>query len=89
MTKGSKNENNTVRTVKYFEVEKDDGLVTIRVCADGFLYNMVRIMGGTYLDLARKNAPCGSLSQIIQGKNRALAGDTAPAEGLYLNKVFY
>lgn len=89
MTKGSKNEDNTVRTVKYFNVEKQDGLITISVCADGFLYNMVRIMVGTYLDLARKKAPAGSLSLIIDGKNRSLAGDTAPAEGLYLNKIFY
>ncbi len=89
MSKGSKNENNTVRTVKYFDVERCDGLITIKVCADGFLYNMVRIMVGTYLDLARKNAPAGSLTQIIEGKNRALAGDTAPAEGLYLNRIFY
>ena len=89
MTKGSKNEDNTVRTVKYFEVSKEKGLITIRVCADGFLYNMVRIMVGTYLDLARKKAPEGSLSRIIDGTNRSLAGDTAPAHGLYLNRIFY
>jgi tRNA pseudouridine38-40 synthase len=89
MTKGSKNEDNTVRTVKYFNVSKEDGLITIRVCADGFLYNMVRIMVGTYLDLARKKAPEGSLAAIIDGTNRSLAGDTAPAHGLYLNRIFY
>lgn len=89
MTKGSKNENNTVRTVKYFNAVREGSLITISVCADGFLYNMVRIMVGTYLDLARKNAPKGSLAEIIQSKDRSLAGDTAPAEGLYLNRIFY
>ena len=89
MTKGSKNEENTVRTVKYFQVSRDNGLITIRVCADGFLYNMVRIMVGTYLDLSRKKAPSGSLTEIIEGRDRSLAGDTAPAHGLYLNRIFY
>lgn len=89
MTKGSKNEDNTVRTVKYFNVERKDELIEISVCADGFLYNMVRIMVGTYIDLARKGAPCGSIAEIIRAKDRGAAGDTAPACGLYLNKVFY
>ena len=89
MAKGSKNEDNTVRTVKYFNVVKNDNLIEISVCADGFLYNMVRIMVGTYIDLARKSAPEGSVKRIIEAKDRSMAGDTAPALGLYLNKVFY
>lgn len=89
MTKGSKNEDNTVRTVKYFNVSKQDGLITISVCADGFLYNMVRIMVGTYIDLARCGASSGALSEIIDSCDRKYAGDTAPACGLYLNKIFY
>ncbi len=89
MTKGSKNEDNTVRTVKYFNVSKEDGLITISVCADGFLYNMVRIMVGTYIDLARKGASEGAIREIIESCDRKNAGDTAPAQGLYLNKIFY
>ncbi len=89
MTKGSKNEDNTTRTVKYFNVEKQDGLITISVCADGFLYNMVRIMVGTYIDLSRRCASEGSLRKIIEACDRKYAGDTAPASGLYLNKIFY
>lgn len=90
MSKGSKNEDNTVRTVKYFRAEKDsNGLITISVCADGFLYNMVRIMVGTYLECVRNNAPRGTVSSIIESLDRKNAGDTAPAHGLYLNKVFY
>lgn len=89
MTKGSKNEDNTVRSVKYFNVEKQDELITISVCADGFLYNMVRIMVGTYVDLARCGASEGAVKEIIESCERKNAGDTAPAEGLYLNKIFY
>lgn len=89
MTKGSKNEDNTVRTVKYFNVKKEDELVTISVCADGFLYNMVRIMVGTYVDLARRGASDGAVREIIESCDRKNAGDTAPAGGLYLNRIFY
>ncbi len=89
MTKGSKNEDNTVRTVKYFNVERHDELIQISVCADGFLYNMVRIMVGTYIDLARRGECEGAVRRIIDACDRKYAGDTAPAEGLYLNRVFY
>ena len=89
MTKGSKNEDNTVRTVKYFNVSKENELITISVCADGFLYNMVRIMVGTYVDLARRGACEGAIKEIIGSHERKNAGDTAPAQGLYLNRIFY
>ena len=90
MSKGSKNEDNTTRTVKYFKVSRDDdGLITISTCSDGFLYNMVRIMVGTYLECVQKNAPAGTISGIINSLDRTNAGDTAPAHALYLNKVFY
>ena len=89
MTKGSKNEDNTVRSVKYFNVERDNELVTISVCADGFLYNMVRIMVGTYVDLARRGALECAVRDIISSCDRKNAGDTAPAHGLYLNRIFY
>lgn len=89
MTKGSKNESNTVRTVKYFKAEKEDGLLTLSVCADGFLYNMVRIIVGTYISLSAKGEKKGSLAEIINSLERERAGDTAPAHGLYLNRVFY
>jgi len=89
MAKGSKSKENTIRTVNYFKVKKENELIEISVCADGFLYNMVRIMVGTYLLCATENYKKGDIAQIIEQKNRALAGDTAPAHGLYLNKVFY
>ncbi len=77
------------RNVKYFNVERYGELVTFTVAADGFLYNMVRIMVGTLLAMNNGRIPFGTLREIIEGENRKLAGPTAPACGLYLNKVFY
>ena len=78
----------TVRDVWYFRVERDGDFVSFVVAADGFLYNMVRIMCGTLLQstLGSITMPIGS---IIEEKNRNSAGITLPPHGLYLNKVFY
>lgn len=79
----------TVRHVTLFEVTRDAGLVQFRVRADGFLYNMVRIMVGTLLSVSQGRIGSGDIPDILQARNRAEAGPTAPAHGLYLNKVFY
>lgn len=89
MSKGSKITEDTVRTVYDFTVTREGDLVTLAVTADGFLYNMVRIMTGTFLAAAAGNLRKGELTKIIKSKDRSLAGDTAPAHGLYLNRVFY
>lgn len=89
MSKGSKITDDTVRTVEYFRTQRQGDLLEIYVKADGFLYNMVRIMVGTYLDAVRGKLKLGDISEIIEGKTRANAGDTALACGLYLNRVFY
>ena len=77
------------RTVKAFSVTREGGLVTMRVEADGFLYNMVRIMVGTLLRIQQGKIPPDGILKIIEKKDRAFAGPTAPACGLYLNKVNY
>ena len=77
------------RTVQYCSVKRDGDLVTFTVAADGFLYNMVRIMVGTLLAMNNGRIPFGTMSDIINAENRKSAGPTAPACGLYLNKVFY
>ncbi len=89
MSKGSKITEDTVRTVDYFNVKRDGNLVTVSVCADGFLYNMVRIMVGTYASACMGRIKEGQITEIINSLNRANAGDTAPACGLYLSRVFY
>lgn len=77
------------RTVYHARVERQGDLVVFRVCADGFLYNMVRIMMGTLLRISQGKIQPYEIPQIIEQKNRDAAGPTAPAEGLYLNQVFY
>ena len=89
MSQGSKITDDTVRTVEYFRTERHGELVEIYVKADGFLYNMVRIMAGTYLEAAKGNLKKGDISRIIESGERKNAGDTARAHGLFLNRVFY
>lgn len=79
----------TVRTIFSLSVEKDDRIINIKVCGDGFLYNMVRIIVGTLIAVAEGKISLDEIEDIIVSKNRARAGITAPPQGLYLNKVFY
>ncbi|MBP3446330.1 MAG: tRNA pseudouridine(38-40) synthase TruA [Clostridia bacterium] len=79
----------TVRTVKSFSVTRDGEEVLFTVEADGFLYNMVRIMVGSLIEISENKIEKDKLSAIIESKDRALAGRTAPAQGLFLNKVKY
>ncbi len=88
MSKGG-NENDTVRDVKYTEVRRDGDFVEFKVAANGFLYNMVRIMTGTLLAVAEKKIAPEDIKKITESKDRRLAGITAPACGLFLNKVVY
>lgn len=79
----------TVRTVKRCEVSREGELVVFLVEADGFLYNMVRIMTGTLLDMAGGRRDWDSIPGTLAAGMRTLAGTTAPAHGLILDKVFY
>lgn len=81
-------EDNT-RTVYDASVTRDGDVVTFTVTADGFLYNMVRIMAGTLLFISEGKREQGSIPQIIAAENRNAAGVTAPPHGLYLNRVYY
>ncbi|MCD7797563.1 MAG: tRNA pseudouridine(38-40) synthase TruA [Clostridiales bacterium] len=80
---------NTVRTVKSFSVARDGDMVIFKVEADGFLYNMVRIMVETLLFVSEGKIKKDTLKDIILSKDRKKAGKTAPPQGLYLNKVNY
>lgn len=79
----------TVRTVYSFSVERKGDEVIFSVEANGFLYNMARIMVGTLLFVNEGKIRPGELAQIIDSKERKRAGKTAPAQGLYLNSVKY
>ena len=79
----------TVRTLWRLSVEREEDLIRITAVGDGFLYKMVRILVGTLVDVAfGKFTPSDAIA-VLEAKNRAAAGATAPAEGLYLNRVFY
>lgn len=77
------------RTVESFSVYREGDFVYMAVQADGFLYNMVRIMVGTLLKIQQGKLKSDSIPEIIEKKDRKAAGQTAPACGLYLDEVIY
>ncbi len=79
----------TVRTVEYLTIDKSGDLIEIRISADGFLYNMVRIIVGTLIEVAYGRLSPSQLPDVINSRDRSRAGMTAPPFGLYLNKVSY
>lgn len=79
----------TVRHITHLSVEKHSDLIEIKIRADGFLYNMVRIIVGTLVEVAYGRFSPDDIPGIIESCNRKKAGMTAPADGLYLNRVFY
>ena len=78
-----------VRRIYDFTVERKDDEVIFSVTGNGFLYNMVRIMVGTLLDINTGKIEKDTIKEIIDKKSRANAGITVPGEGLYLDKVYY
>lgn len=76
----------TVRTVYSVEVEEQGDELVIRVCGNGFLYNMVRIIAGTLLEVGRGRRRPEELAAVLQAADRSAAGPTAPAHGLTLVK---
>ena len=79
----------TVRTVKHASVTREGDVITLRIAADGFLYNMVRIIAGTLLAVGQGKLTPEDVSRITASRDRTQAGSTAPACGLYLNRVTY
>lgn len=77
------------RTITDCRVTREGGMVSFTVAADGFLYNMIRIMVGTLLRIQQGKISPEGIPEIISKKDRQFAGPTAPPCGLYLNKVFY
>ena len=79
----------TVRTVYYFNVERRGDLIESRVCANGFLYNMVRAMVGTIVYAAEGKLAPEDIPAILDSGNRTLAGPTVPPGGLYMTQLWY
>lgn len=94
MAMGSTPQKTTVRTMFSYEVEtveRENGAVEIdlAVSGDGFLYNMVRIMTGTLVEVGLGKKRAEDIDKMIESGKRSLAGHTAPPQGLYLAEVFY
>lgn len=79
----------TVRTIYDVTVTKTGEDVTIRVTGNGFLYNMVRILAGTLIEVGMGRREPETVRQAIEKADRTLAGPTAPAHGLTLVKIEY
>ena len=77
------------RTVYSCTVVRDGDEVDLLISGDGFLYNMVRIITGTLLEVNEGRIPRGDIPRIIAARDRTLAGRTVPPDGLYLNRVMY
>jgi len=89
MAQGSKIVDAT-RTVFETDVYRDsEGCLCFSVSADGFLYNMVRIMTGTLLSVAEGKVSPSDIPRIIENRDRNGAGETVPPQGLYLKEVTY
>lgn len=79
----------TVRTVYYFNITRQGDLIECKVCADGFLYNMVRAMVGTCVYASEGKLAPDDLPGIMEARNRTAAGPTAPPGGLYMSELWY
>ena len=82
-------EKNRIRTIKKLDIKKDGRRIYFTIEADGFLYNMARTRIGTLIEIGRGKIAVESISDILDAKNRNLAGPTAPAKGLCLMEVRY
>ena len=79
----------TVRTIHEIGISCEGDDLTLTFRGDGFLYNMVRILTGTLLEVGLGERRAEEMSAILEGKDRAAAGKTAPAQGLCLVEVIY
>lgn len=79
----------TVRTISQCTVRRDGDHVSITVTADGYLYNMVRILAGTLVEAGQGRLDPAAVPGILESRDRRLAGPTLPAKGLLLQRVHY
>lgn len=77
----------TVREVTGIDIEKKDDVITIQVRGRGFLYNMVRIIAGTLIEIGNEQYPPEKMGEILRACDRQQAGPTAPACGLTLKEI--
>jgi tRNA pseudouridine38-40 synthase len=83
------NRMSSVRTISHLAMNRMSDWIWLDVEADGFLYNMVRAMAGTLINVGRGYWPETKVAEILQSEDRREAGPTAPAQGLFLMRVTY
>lgn len=79
----------TVRTVFWCETEASGSLIRIKICADGFLYNMARAIVGTMVYAAHGKLEPEDIPALLERGDRRLTGPTMPPQGLYLSRIWY
>ena len=79
----------TIRTVHWYEIEQRGDMIELRVCADGFLYNMARAMAGTLIYVSEGKLTPDDIPGLLERKDRCASGPTVPPQGLYLNRIWY
>jgi tRNA pseudouridine38-40 synthase len=79
----------TVRTIYDLELVRENQMIKIVVTGNGFLYNMVRIIAGTLIDIGKGIKDISSIEKALETGDRTFLGHTAKAEGLFLKEVFY
>ena len=79
----------TVRTVYWCRVSREGDLITISICADGFLYNMCRAMAGTMVYASYGKINPEDIPDLLDRGDRRLTGPTMPPQGLYMNHIWY
>lgn len=80
---------NKIRTITDFNINRDGDIITFEITGDGFLYNMVRIIIGTIINVANSRYSKDYIKEIFKNKNRMYAGKRASGSGLYLKKVLF
>jgi pseudouridylate synthase I len=84
-----KGDKSTIRTINFINIIKEDNLLTIEINGDGFLWNMVRIIVGTLIEVGKGNFKPSDVERILNEKKRWEAGPLAQAKGLFLSAVQY
>lgn len=85
----AKEQASTVREILFLRCLKEEDLVKVRVRAESFLHNMVRIIAGTLIRVGLGEVSPGEVKKILRAEDRKKAGPTAPAQGLFLTRVYY
>lgn len=86
---GGQEKETTVRRIFSSKVCRREQDIIIEITGDGFLYNMVRIITGTLVEVGKGKRVPGEIASVIESKDRRNAGHTAPPQGLYLAEVYY